>query len=216
METDPSFPIVDFPKVKSPFVRETINGRYVVTPNIEEGYEWVFEDAGVRAVDKLHGTNVRLHFKSGILHAIDNRTSRVMLNPFISLYLPKQTKRFISGVVNSLEKGWLPDVETASIYGELIAPEINGNIHGVDRPYFVPFDWLYEKHHWHSWVQNKYPKTFDSISEWFKELPSLFSKSRMKKACMAEGVMFTHPDGRMAKLRRDMFDWYEGEEHGHE
>jgi len=23
-----------------------------------------------------------------------------------------------------------------------------------------------------------------------------------------EGVVFTHPDGRMAKLRVDMFDWY--------
>ena len=28
-----------------------------------------------------------------------------------------------------------------------------------------------------------------------------------------EGIVFTHPDGRMAKLRRDMFDWYEGRRH---
>ena len=23
-----------------------------------------------------------------------------------------------------------------------------------------------------------------------------------------EGIVFTHPDGRMAKLRKDMFEWY--------
>lgn len=50
--------VIDFPKVKSPFVRETIGGHYVVTPNIEPGYQWVFEDDGVMAMDKLHGTNV--------------------------------------------------------------------------------------------------------------------------------------------------------------
>ena len=26
-----------------------------------------------------------------------------------------------------------------------------------------------------------------------------------------EGIVFTHPDGRMAKLRRNMFDWFKGE-----
>jgi len=203
------FPVIDFPKVKSPFVRETINGRYVVTPKIEEGYEWVFEEPGVRAVDKLHGTNVCVHFKNGIVSAIDNRKNRVMLNPFVSLYIPKNTTRMLAGIINSMEKGWIPDIETGSMYGELIAPEINGNLHKVDRPYFVPFEWLYQKAHWKSWVQNKYPKTFDSISSWFRELPSLFTQDRAKQEGMAEGIMFTHPDGRMAKLRRDMFDWYE-------
>ena len=28
-----------------------------------------------------------------------------------------------------------------------------------------------------------------------------------------EGVVFTHPDGRFAKLRRDMFSWYKEERH---
>ena len=43
-------PIVDFPKIKSPFKRITnAQGDYVVTTAIEEGYEWVFENS-VRAV----------------------------------------------------------------------------------------------------------------------------------------------------------------------
>ena len=28
-----------------------------------------------------------------------------------------------------------------------------------------------------------------------------------------EGIVFTHPDGRMAKLRCDMFEWYKGKRH---
>jgi hypothetical protein len=35
-----------------------------------------------------------------------------------------------------------------------------------------------------------------------------------KKQVLAEGLVFCHPDGRMAKLRRDMFDWYKVPRHG--
>jgi hypothetical protein len=48
--------INDFPKLESPFQRENKNGEYVVTPNINPGYEWVFNDVeNVKAVEKLHG-----------------------------------------------------------------------------------------------------------------------------------------------------------------
>ena len=62
----------------------------------------------------------------------------------------------------------------------------------------------------------KYPKTFESMSEWFKELMPLYALRTNGKdeVCpFVEGIVFTHPDGRMAKLRRDMFDWYEGRRH---
>ena len=206
-------PIVDFPKIKSPFVREKINGRYVVTPKIEEGYEWVFEDNTVRAVDKLHGTNVCVHFEGGVFKALDNRATRIIHEPNISLTASKIAFRMIQAVINSIEMGLIDNVDTASMYGEIIGPTWNGNIHRVEQPLFVPFDKLREKYHWHSWASNKYPKTFESISEWFKELSSLFSERGLHKMAFAEGIVFTHPDGRMAKLRRDMFDWYEGAPH---
>ena len=80
--------IVDFPKIKSPFVREKINGRYLVTPKIEEGYEWVFEDEGVKAVDKLHGTNICVTIEDGKVYAVDNRKTRVLESPFIDINSP--------------------------------------------------------------------------------------------------------------------------------
>jgi hypothetical protein len=50
--------IIDFPKLHSPFVRKMIDDRYLATPEIDPEYAWVFQDAGVRAVDKIDGTNV--------------------------------------------------------------------------------------------------------------------------------------------------------------
>lgn len=203
--------IVDFPKIQSPFVRKHINKRYVVTPEITEGYEWVFKDDGVIASDKLHGTNVCMIFKEGKLFAIDNRDTRIVFDPFIHLYTNTQTARMMQGLLNSIEKGWVKANSNSRVYGELIGPSLNKNIHRVEANYFVPFDYLKQKCKWNTWFDNKYPKTYESISEWFKGLPSLFTQRIHPKSDQqdfAEGLVFHHPDGRMAKLRRDMFDWY--------
>ena len=46
-----------------------------------------------------------------------------------------------------------------------------------------------------------------------KELPSLFNQRLKLPEIQAEGLVFYHPDGRMAKLRLDMFDFYKGANH---
>ncbi len=208
-------PIIDFPKIKSPFKR-ILNEKdeYITTSEIEEGYEWVFE-SGVRAVDKLHGTNICVHIKNGSVVAIDNRTTRILQEPIdISTKDNGKKSRFLLGVLNAAEKGWLEPFGDGPIYGELIGPDINTNLHETPHPLFVPFSYLEEKCHWKSWVQDKYPKDYDTISNWFKTLSSLFTERVFKKQVIAEGLIFVHPNGQMAKLRRDMFDWYEGPRHG--
>ena len=65
--------IKDFPKLHSPFIRKEINGEYVVTPEIDPDYKWVFEDAGVQAVEKLHGSNVSIIIQDGKLIKAYNR-----------------------------------------------------------------------------------------------------------------------------------------------
>lgn len=197
--------IVDFPKIKSPFVRETINGHYVVTPKIEPGYEWVFEDSGVKAVDKLHGTNICLHIEDGRVCSIDNRSTRLVHCPIIDLTIKGQAARAIEGIL--LNQEHIKNM-SGRVYGELIGPKINGNIHCLDHHKFVPFEYLNNKCHWKSWVRGQYPKTFDAISDWFKTLESLYTYRATRKRELAEGLIFLHPDGRRAKLRREMFDWY--------
>lgn len=196
--------VVDYPKIKSPFIRKTINGHYVVTPEIDPDCAWIF-DPGVRAVDKLHGTNICVNIVDKQIVSIDNRTTRIVSEPTLRIAKGNHFK-FILGVLNACERGWL--TEDGTFYGELIGPDIHGNIHGVDKYFFVPFDYLLSKCHWKSWINNKYPKDFDSISEWFKGLISLFSERICKKELPAEGLVFYHHDGRRCKLRRDMFDWY--------
>ena len=207
MEFKEAEPIINFPKIESPFIRKALNGRYLATSEIAKGYEWVFEDSGVLAVDKLHGTNLCCIFNQGILQSVDNRTNRLIAQPCISANWKTDTYRVVEGIINCIKRGWIDKFFTGRVYGELVGPTINGNLHDLETHYFVPFDYLKKSCKWNSWTQNKYPKTYEAIKEWFKYLPSLFTNKITKTiSSTSEGIVFHHPDGRMAKLRRDMFD----------
>ena len=195
------------PKIESPFVRELINGNYIVTNKIAEGYEWVFTDESVMAIEKLHGTNVSIVIVEGTVTQVYNRTERI---PFIT----KGKKWIIEGLLNSKERGYLENLGDGQFFGELIGPKINGNPYKLTEHLWIPFSTFAQKHlRYKSW--GKYPKDFETISDWFeKDLLPLYALMKGDKQGFVEGIVFTHPDGRMAKLRRDMFDWYSGERHG--
>ena len=57
--------VSDMPKLQSPFIRKTINGNYVVTPEIDPEYQWVFDEPAVKAIEKLDGTNVSVIVEDG-------------------------------------------------------------------------------------------------------------------------------------------------------
>jgi len=205
--------IIDFPKLHSPFVRKMIDGRYVVTPEIDPQYGWVFQDAGVRAVDKIDGTNVCLRIADGQVKNIFNRQNEKLVFP------PTTTQTAwegacMEGIARAIQKEWLKESTDGDYFGELIGELINSNPHKLKGHLWVPFNYLSRKCHWRSWIKNQYPKDFDSISNWFKDLPSLFNQVQNLPEAKAEGLVFYHPDGkRMVKLRRDMFDWYKGDRH---
>ena len=199
----------DMPKLESPFVRELIDGQYVVTDKIAEGYDWVFTDETVRAVEKLHGTNVSIQMEEGTVKSIWNRTERI---PFFN----KGKQHIVLGVMESYTRGYMEFLEDGQYFGELIGEKVNGNPYNITGHLWVPFKtYAWEHLHYKSW--GKYPKDFSTISEWFKELMPLYTLKIHGKEYdkhFVEGVVFTHPDGRMAKLRKDMFPWYGGKRHG--
>lgn len=198
--------IRDMPKIESPFVREIINGEYVVIDKIEEGFEWVFEDDSVMAIEKLHGTNVSIQIREGVIVGMWNRSERL---PFFN----KGKKFIIGGLLNSFEKGWMEFLGDGQHFGELIGPKVNGNPYKLEQHLWIPFTTFGQKHlRYKSW--GRYPKDFKTISEWFKELIPLYSSMKGDREGFVEGIVFTHPDGRMAKLRKDMFDWHKGRRHG--
>jgi len=211
--------IIDMPKLESPFVRKlNEKGDYLVTPEVAEGYEWVFSDEKVMAIEKLHGTNVSIVMQNGQIAAIFNRTERI---PFFN----KGKRHIIDAVQESWSRGYVDALLDGQWFGEVVGPKVNGNPYGLKVHVWIPFSTFCQKHlRYKSW--GKYPKDFATISGWFKELMPLYSlmqgDGKQVKGSdgevlgyqgFVEGIVFTHPDGRMAKLRRDMFDWYTGERH---
>ena len=194
------------PKIECPFVRKEINGKYIVTPEITEGYEWVFEDEAVIAIEKLHGTNVSIVIQEGTVTQVYNRTERI---PFIN----KGKKFIIEGLLNSKERGYLEFLGDGQHFGELIGEKVNGNPYKIVGHLWIPFSTFCQKHlKYKSW--GRYPKDFETLSNWFKDdLLPLYSLMKGNKEGFVEGIVFTHPDGRMAKLRVDMFGWFGGESH---
>lgn len=195
--------IKDMPKLESPFIRKEINGIYVVTPEIAEGYEWVFNDDKVLATEKLHGTNVSIFIEDGIVKSIFNRTERL---PFFN----KGKRHIIEGLLEANDRGYINFLGDGQHFGELIGEKVNGNPYKIKGHVWIPFKHLQKKYYYKSF--GKYPKTFDSFSEWFKTLMPLYNlQVNGDKEGFVEGVVFVNPDGRMAKLRKDMFDWYKGQ-----
>ena len=199
------------PKLESPFVREMVGNRYLVTDKITEGYEWVFEDDSVMAIEKLHGTNVSIVVIEGQVAEVYNRTERI---PLIN-----KGKAFIThALLNSKTRGYLEFLGDGQHFGEVIGPKVNGNPYKLDEPLWIPFETYCQKHlRYKSW--GRYPKDFETISDWFLDdlLPLFYSMRHKGEPGFVEGVVFTHPEtGQMAKLRRDMFDWYQGQGHKQE
>ena len=195
--------ITNMPKLESPFIRKEIDGEYVCIDEITEGYEWVFEDESVMAIEKLHGTNVSIQIQDGIIVGIWNRTERV---PFFN----KGKAHIVQGILESYKKGYMEFLSDGQHFGELIGEKVNGNPYQIKGNLWIPFEGYGQKHlKYKCW--GKYPKDFKTISGWFKELLPLYSSMKGDREGFVEGVVFTHPDGRMAKLRCDMFDWFEGQ-----
>lgn len=204
----PAAPVAmaDMPKLLSPFVRVDSGNRRIVTPEIEPGYEWVFEDDSVLAVEKLDGTNVSVGIQGGQLVSLYNRTTPQRFGTL-------DGNRFITGIRTAAEKGRFPEAD-GQHFGELMGPKVQGNFLGLEAPEWFPFAWLRQKAIYRSWGQ--YPKDFDAISKWFRDdlFSLMYARLHDGEKVPPEGIVFWQPStGRMAKLRRDMFDWYEGKAH---
>lgn len=199
--------INDMPKLKSIFVRKMINNEYVVTSEIDEECRWVFEDDDSIATEKLDGTCVSIIIEKGKITRIFNRTEEI---PFFN----KGKKHITEGVLNSYGRGYC-DFTDGQYFGELIGPKVNGNPYKLKEHLWIPFEtYCREYLKYKSW--GKYPKTYEAISTWFKDdIFSLFIRRREGNVEPPEGIVFYRPStGEMAKLRRDMFDWYKGRRHG--
>jgi hypothetical protein len=221
--------LTDFPKLYCPFIRQTFKvdvdmwkekgaalqlrepEAYLVIDRINPGYEWVFEDKETFAVEKLNGTNVKILTEKGMLRAVFNRK-----NPIDPLQIFSGKTFIMEAIFKSIDKGYVnKDGEQA---GEVIGPKVQGNPYKLLVHEWYPFERTISALRYKSFEEHD--RTFDNWSSWFKDF--LFSRYFTKKASkegteekvFAEGVIFYNlkrkAEGKtwMAKLRRDMFDWY--------
>ena len=219
----------DFPKIQCPFIRQTfpvnkehfkLHGNklglrgpevYLVVNRVNPGYEWVFEDPDTIAVEKLNGTNIKLKTEKGRLVALQNRKN--VIDP---LQIISGKTFIIEGIFRAIGKGYVQaDGEQV---GECLGPKVQANPYKLDFHEWYPFekaisDLRYKSFHEHE-------RNFDNWSGWFKDwLHSRFyqkiaSKKGLDDKVFAEGVVFYNLKRKaanecyMAKLRRDMFDWF--------
>jgi len=224
----------DFPKLHSPFVREEqqVEGEgeaYVVTPEIADGMEWVFNEAEkVIAVEKLDGTNMSVVMKDGKPEIVLARIGPNKINRIPVWSKNTQHKRIIEGVRNAYHRGYLDTLQDGQHFGELVGPKFgtddqeNVNPYDMEEHLFYPFQRARNKLEMESY--GEYGTGFEDIRTWFMEegLIPLFASSyhgqsfedALSHTEMPEGVIFYHPEtGEMAKLRRDMFKSFKGERH---
>jgi len=214
----------DYPKIHCPFIRKTFevdkddwkkHGRelqmrqpnvYLVVNEPNPGYEWVFEDKDTIAVEKLNGSNVKLLTKDGRLIQLQNRKN--VIDP---LQIIKGQAQYLEGIFQSIGKGYID--EDGEQAGELIGPKVQGNPYELVTHLWYPFEKAIKHLSYRSF--HEHDRTFENWSMWFKDwLPSRFAAKRGNKNIMAEGIVFYNLKRKaenkvhLAKLRRDMFEWY--------
>jgi hypothetical protein len=170
---------------------------FKVTPRPRAGCEWVFAGEGV-ATEKLDGTNIRLTVRSGQVVRVEKRRNPskaqkqqgVIDGWYVDADENGKEDRWIFEAVRATGTSGWPDGEHSA---EALGPSIQGNQLGLDRGVCVPFNLEVPVYH-------DAPRTFEGLRDALAALDSKYAPGHM-----AEGIVFHHPDGRRAKIKRKDF-----------
>ncbi len=158
---------------------------------------WVFEGAGV-GTEKLDGTNVRLTVRSGQLVRVEKRRNpskeQKKLGIVDGWYVDTvegagEDKWILAAAGNTDVSDW-PDGEHPC---EALGPRIQGNPLGLDDHVCVPFNMAAP-------TLEEVPRDYDQLWDFLAQLESRYAPGHL-----AEGIVFHHPDGRRAKIKRKDF-----------
>jgi len=233
--TPSKFPKVQSPYKRS----ENSSGDYVVSDRINENLSWVFERAeDVEAVEKIDGTNVAVYVDNGEIVDSSTRIGDRSMN-YVNPYADRDKRHVVRAIQNSVGYGYTDTLKEGWNFGEVVGPHFQGNPHELDEDLFIPFEWLRRKCEYRSfgdyptdfesisgWFENGLFSLFHSRMH-----GTDFDRASVQNGTFVEGIVFVHPDfdgvlrsedietfqheefGRsthqLAKLRRDMFSWYD-------
>jgi hypothetical protein len=158
---------------------------------------WVFDGEGT-GTEKLDGTNVRLTVRSGRVVRVEKRRnpSRAQKQQGIidGWYADTddysaEDKWILTAARNTDVSGW-PDGEHSC---EALGPHIQGNPLGLTEQRCLPFNLQAPVYH-------AVPRGYAGLRDFLARLESSFAPGHL-----AEGIVFHHPDGRRAKIKRKDF-----------
>lgn len=181
-------------KIPTLFERDDTFG---VTPRVRAGCEWVLAGEGA-ATEKLDGTNVRLTVRSGQLVRLEKRRNPTKVQKkqgikdgwYVDADEFGPEDRWIYDAARSTDITAWPDGEHVC---EALGPSVQGNPLGLSKHVCLPFNVQAP-------VYEDSPRTFDGLRAFLAAIPSRYSPGHT-----AEGIVFHHPDGRRAKIKRKDF-----------
>jgi hypothetical protein len=170
---------------------------FKVTPQLRAGCEWVLAGEGT-PTEKLDGTNIRLTVRSGKVVRVEKRRNPSRLEKAQGIidgwyvdadeYGPDD--KWIFEAVRGTDVSTWPDGEHPA---EALGPNIQGNPLGLPNHRVVPFNMTIP-------IYGDVPRTYEGLRAFLATLESLYSPGHL-----AEGIVFHHPDGRRAKIKRKDF-----------
>lgn len=167
-----------------------------VINKVTPGCEWVLAGKGV-ATEKLDGTNVRLTVRSGEVVRVEKRRNPskeqkargIVDGWYVDAHVSDPADQHIFGAIGYTDTS--PDQDSEFIC-EAIGPKIQGNPLGLEFPWCksladVP-------------IYACAPRSYDELKLFLAEMDSILSPGHL-----AEGIVFHHHNGRMAKIKRKDF-----------
>jgi hypothetical protein len=158
---------------------------------------WVFDGEGT-PTEKLDGTNVRLTTRAGQVVRVEKRRNPSKAQKAQGIvdgwyadtdeYGTEDTWILVAAR-NTDVSGW-PDGEHAC---EALGPRIQGNPLALTDHRCVPFNLEVPSY-------DDVPRDYDKLRAYLSTL-----ESRLAPGHLAEGIVFHHPDGRRAKIKRKDF-----------
>jgi len=185
-------------KIPTMFVRDESKNGHPVTDQVKPECQWVLDGEGIATI-KLDGTNVKIQggrpYKRQKPKSGDyDEASYVLCEE------PATADRWVFEAFDNWSVS--PDLKEVEIppdgIYELIGPKVQGNPHGEPSHTLVSV----VPPHPSLIMAPVFSRTFDDLKAL---LSSSAAQSKALWGIVPEGIVFHHPDGRMAKIKRRDF-----------